>query len=414
MLSPLRVQGFYDVFREIIALVHSSTDVREVLELVVSKVTQMLGAKGTMFRSLDPEKGQLELCAAYGLSDNYVSKGPVSNMRVIEEMYRENRPIIIDDIQNDPRVQYPEEAWKEGIRMMLNLPITLRKNIIGVIRIFFTEKKSFSDEDLDFLSTVAQECACAVERAWLFEELQCRYDRLVTQTDKLTALGRMAAGIAHEINNPLSGILLFSTSLREKADPGGPVGEGLDVIIEETVRCREIIKDLLEFSREKTQQKTVADLNTIILKALTLLDNTFRATRITIVKDLSSDMPETLLNQNQIQQVFINLLLNSAEAIGQDGTITVGSRYDLDRKCVVGEVQDTGGGISEEDLERIFEPFYTTKPKGTGLGLAVSYGIVKNHQGTLKAFNNQGGGAHFVVEIPAVIGAPTAHEHQED
>ncbi len=409
MLSPLRVQGFYDVFREIIALVHSSTDVREVLELVVSKVTQILGAKGTMFRSLDLEKGQLELCAAYGLSDHYVSKGPVSNMRVIEEMYRENRPVIIDDILNDPRVQYPEEAWEEGIRMMLNLPITLRKDIIGVIRICFAEKRIFPEEELDFLSSVAQECACAVERAWLFEELQCRYDQLATRTDKLTALGRMAAGIAHEINNPLSGILLFSTSLREKADPGGTVGEGLDIIIEETVRCREIIKDLLEFSREKTHQQTMANLNTIIQKTLSLLDNMFRGNRIEITKDLFSDLPECLLNQNQIQQVFTNLLLNSTEAIGRDGTIKVSSRFDLDRMCIVGEVEDTGSGISEDDLGRIFEPFYTTKPQGTGLGLAVSYGIVKNHQGTLKAFNNPGGGARFVVEIPAVIGSPTGH-----
>lgn len=406
MQSPMRVQGFYDVFREVIALVHSTTNLNEVLELVVWKVTQILGAKGTIFRTINLEKGQLELGAAYGLSEQYLSKGPVSNMKVISELHDENRPVIIDDILNDPRIQYPKEAWEEGIRMMLNIPITLRQDLVGIIRILFTEKKNFTEEELEFLTTIARQCACAVDRARLFEEQLTRYNLLVSQTEKLSALGRMAAGIAHEINNPLSGILLYSSSLRKKVKDSGPLQEGLDVIIQETIRCRGIIKDLLEFSRDKQPVRTVGNLNKIIDRALALLENIFRINHITVRKELDPETPECLMDQNQIQQVFVNLLLNAVEAIQEHGAITLRSKYQPREALLAVEVEDTGCGISGEALSKIFEPFFSTKSKGTGLGLAVSYGIIKNHYGDIKAFSSPGKGARFVLEIPTSCTVP--------
>jgi two-component system, NtrC family, sensor kinase len=399
MPNSLKAEAFYDVFREMIALVHSSTDVNEVLELVVWKVTQILKANGAIVRILNVEKGQLELGAACGLSENYLSKGPVTNQKMIAEFYSADRPIIIDDILNDPRIQYKQEAWDEGIRMMLNLPITLRKNLVGIIRVLFARKRNFSPEELDFLTTLARQCACAIERARLFEEQQSRYDQLVSQTEKLSALGRMAAGIAHEINNPLSGILLYSSNLRKKVQEAY-LKDGLDIIIQETIRCRGIIQDLLEFSRGNEPSMTAANMNSIIEKTLGLLQNVFSLNRITVRKELSPDLPECFMDQNQIEQVFLNLLLNAVEAVQEHGVIVVRSHIDSESNCISCEVEDTGCGISPEDMPKIFEPFFSTKSKGTGLGLAVTYGIIKNHRGNIKAFSQKGNGTRIVLEMP--------------
>lgn len=400
MHQSLDFVRFYEIFREITRLVHSSTSVNEVLELVVWKVSETFEAKGALVRILDLGSEEFTLRVAHGLSEAYLSKGPVLSNKLILELCRQNQIIIIDDILNDSRIQYPREAWDEGIRMMVAVPLTMREDIIGIIRIVFAERRTFSPEELDFLTTIARQCACAIEKARLFEEQQSRYDQLALHTEKLSALGRMAAGIAHEINNPLSGILLFSSNLRKKVPEEGPLREGLDIIIQETIRCRTIIQDLLEFARDREPRKGRANVNDIMEKALGLLENEFRLHHISIRKELSRDLPPTMVDVNQIQQVFINLLLNAVEAIQESGIITIQTGLDDDRRSIKVEIKDTGCGIPPENLQKVFEPFFSTKTKGTGLGLAVSYGIVHNHQGDIQVFSRPGEGASFVVQLP--------------
>jgi signal transduction histidine kinase len=400
MQNTVKAEAFYRVFQEIVTVVHSSTNVREVLDLIVWKVSEILQAKGTLVRILNLETNELELGAAYGLSEHYLSKGPVCSSETIMELYEKNHGIIIDDIWKDPRVQYPQEAWDEGITTILDLSITLEEHIIGIIRIFFSEIRKFSPEDMDFLIAVSRQCACALAKARMFEEQQTRYEQLVVQTERLSALGKMAAGIAHEINNPLAGILLFSTSVRKEIKEDGPVKECLDIIIRETIRCRDIIQNLLEFAREKQPKRSPASINSILERALGLLENLFLTNHIRLRKNLPPGLPYCFVDDNQIEQVFVNLLLNAIEAIGQNGMITVHTRFNPDFNCIVSEVEDTGCGIPSEVLARIFDPFFTTKPTGHGLGLSIAYGIIKSHGGELKGFSVQGGGTRFIVELP--------------
>ncbi len=401
MQNQLKTEDLYEVFCDLTTLVHSTTDVGEVLDLVAWKLTEILGAKGTIIRVLNLEKDQLELGAAYGLSEDYLSKGPVCSTELIAKAYERNQAHIIRDIWHDPFLQYPQEAWEEGISMVLDLPITLRKNLVGLIRAFFTSEREFSQSDLDFLSTVSRQCAWAIERAHAFAEQKSRYDQLIIQNEKLSALGTMAAGIAHEINNPLFAILLYSSTLRKKvSEEEGPFKEGLDIIINETIRCKGIIQDLLSFSREREPKKVPTSLNPIIEKVLDLLQNSFDTQGIAVIKDLRPDIPDCPMDANQIQQVFLNLLLNALDAVRENGTIIIRSYLDTLNKCIVGEIEDSGCGIPEEVLPKIFDPFYSTKSKGTGLGLAVSHGIIQNHGGELKVFSKMGEGARFVVEIP--------------
>lgn len=232
------------------------------------------------------------------------------------------------------------------------------------------------------------------------KNLETQYHQLALQTEKMSAMGRMAAGIAHEINNPLAGVLLYSTNMMKKVPEEGPLKDGLEVIIHETLRCRTIIQELLEFSREREPQKISVNINDIVEKSLRILDNEFRLRHISVEKHLSREMPDILLDANQMEQVFINLLLNAIEATEEKGRITVQSYIDPDEKQGMVEISDTGCGIPEENISKVFEPFFSTKAKGTGLGLAVSYGIVRNHQGDIKVSSQPGQGTCFTIEIP--------------
>ena len=291
---------------------------------------------------------------------------------------------------------------EEGIQTILDLPLIVRTHMRGIIRIFFTEKREFSKEEMNFVFAIAEQCGCALDKTLRFEEQQLQYDHLALHTEKLSALGRMAAGIAHEINNPLAGILLFSTNLRKKVPEEGNLREGLDVIIRETQRCKGIIQDLLEFSRDKEPKKVLANVNHIIEKTLSILENEFRLHHITVEKNLSSEMPESLLDVSQMQQVFTNLLINAIEAIQENGVIKIKSHMTLDQKAQKIEIEDSGCGIPPDQMEKIFEPFFSTKKNGTGLGLAVSYGIIQKHQGSIRVSSEPNQGTRFTIEIPHI------------
>jgi len=395
------IQTFYRTFRDISKSVHSITKVEEVLHLAVRNTTEALNARGSILRILNLKTGELELSAAYGLSDRYLSKGHVSSTKVIQEFCEVNRAIIIKDLETDPRVQYPKEAKEEGIKMMVDLPLLMGQNVVGILRIFFDHKRDFSEEEVDFAVAIAEQCALAIDKARLIEKQQIQYDNLAIQTDKLSSLGRMAAGIAHEINNPLAGILLYSSNLVKKVPEAGPLKKGLEVIIHETIRCRGIIQDLLEFSRQKEPVKVMADLNGVIQKALSIVSNEFRLNRISLEKRLSDALPSVLIDVNQMEQVFINFFMNALEAIQGQGQVSVRSFQDKDNQGVVVEIEDSGMGIPQEHLERIFEPFFSTKPKGTGLGLAVNYGIIQKHGGAIKVSSQPGRGTTIMIRLPS-------------
>ncbi len=395
------IEAFYRIFRDLSTSVHSCSDVQEVLDLVVKKATEVVNAKGTVLRILSPDAGRLSLSASSGLSEKYLAKGEVSSAKVITDLCRQNKVILIEDVTRDDRVQYPKEAETEGIVSMLDLPLILNNHVVGLIRIFFNERRRFSREHLDFLVAIAEQCVLAIDKARLIEHQRVAYQQLATQTEKLTALGRMAAGIAHEINNPLGGILLYGTNLIKKVPEKGPLHDGLEIIINETVRCKHIIQDLLEFSRDKPPSKAMANLNDVIEKATGILENEFRLKHIRLEKSLPQ-LPDTLLDVNQLEQVFVNILINAVEAVGDKGTVTIRSMAVPASHRLQVDISDDGCGISTQNQAKIFEPFFSTKPKGTGLGLAVSYGIVRNHQGKIRVTSTPGQGTRFSMEFPIV------------
>ena len=222
----------------------------------------------------------------------------------------------------------------------------------------------------------------------------------VGRSEQLASVGRLAAGVAHEINNPLTGVLAFADLLREKENMDAQDREDLELIIRETKRARDIVKGLLDFARETPQVKTQVDINSLVRQTTLLLGKRDALQDIQLVEALTEPLPQVLGDKNQLEQVLINLSLNACEAMPNGGTLMLATACAGGR--IVIEVTDTGCGIKREHLDKVLEPFFTTKPvgKGTGLGLSVSYGIVQQHGGTLEVESQEGKGTTFKVTLP--------------
>lgn len=241
------------------------------------------------------------------------------------------------------------------------------------------------------------------------------------RTEKLASVGLLAAGIAHELNNPLTGVLTFTTLLRKKMPDGSADAEDLDLVIRETKRCAAIIRRLLDFAREKTPEKKYADLNQVIEDTARIIERPASFRDIEIAMDLDPSLPQVWVDADLIKQVIMNMLVNAQHAIEHEGSITVRSRLLPQPRSPepgIGPVPtveisiiDTGCGIPEKNLKRIFDPFFTSKEvgKGTGLGLSVSHGIVRAHAGSIEVDSMVGKGSTFRIYLPV---APPAGEVQ--
>jgi two-component system NtrC family sensor kinase len=225
-------------------------------------------------------------------------------------------------------------------------------------------------------------------------------------SEKLASLGRMAAGVAHEINSPLTGIVTFGHLLQKKFSPGTQEREDIEVIIDQANRCSNIIKGLLGFARASAAEKASSNINDVLNSSLNIVRNKADFFNIKLITDFDESLYRVKADPSQLQQVFLNMIVNAADAIEGKGTITIVTRNvkeDDGRDFIEIEFRDTGPGIGDETLAKIFEPFFTTKPvgKGTGLGLAVSHGIVQEHGGTVTVKSIVGEGTSFFIRLPA-------------
>jgi two-component system NtrC family sensor kinase len=231
-------------------------------------------------------------------------------------------------------------------------------------------------------------------------ELQQVQDQLI-RAGKMAALGELAAGVAHEINNPLTGVLTFSSLMLKKTDENHPWKRDLENIVQQTTRCRNIVKGLLDFARQRKPDKKESDIHFLINRTLTLVENQARFQNIKMVKEFKTGMPMLSVDGDQIQQVFMNIIINAADAMGENGgTLTIKTAFN--NGIVEVSFIDTGCGMSKDHLLKVFTPFFTTKEtgKGTGLGLAISYGIIQSHGGEIEVESETGKGSTFRIKLP--------------
>jgi len=224
-------------------------------------------------------------------------------------------------------------------------------------------------------------------------------DQLI-QAEKLSSIGLLAAGVAHEVNTPLAVITSQAQMLMRQLPGDDPHYPVLDKIIKQAFRASEIVNNLLKFSRVSGSEYSELDLNKLVRETLSLVEPMLRASKISVSAQLSSSLPMVYANPGKLQQVFMNLIINAKDAMPHGGELSIAT--DCEDSLVRVEVSDNGVGISPEHLSKIFDPFFTTKStsRGTGLGLAVTYGIIREHLGKIEVQSTVGRGTSFRVELP--------------
>jgi two-component system NtrC family sensor kinase len=227
----------------------------------------------------------------------------------------------------------------------------------------------------------------------------------IMESERLALIGQIAANVAHELNNPLQGIVTYSHLLLEKMPSENSATESLKKIVIQANRCRDIIRGLLDFSRQRKPDKTICDVNSVLDECVALIENQALFHNIEITKQFEKDLPKVVVDPSQMQQVIMNMIINAAEAMEDSGRLNLATGFDPVEGLFEIKITDTGQGIPEENLEKLFDPFFTTKEvgHGTGLGLAISYGIIKEHEGTISVETEVGKGTTFLIRLPMKV-----------
>jgi len=234
------------------------------------------------------------------------------------------------------------------------------------------------------------------------EKLKDFTRKKIMESERLALIGQLSANVAHELNNPLQGIITYSHLLLEENTFSDEAKESVNKIVVQANRCRDIIRGLLDFSRHKTPDKMLCSVNNLLRGCISLVEKQAAFHNIKVAMDLDDQLPMVILDPSQIERVFLNLVINAADAMDGNGQLTLSTRLNPAKSCIEISVQDNGHGISEENIEKIFDPFFTTKETGhgVGLGLAISYGIIKDHNGNISVESETGKGTTFTVSFP--------------
>ena len=388
--------------------VNSTLNLDVVLQTIMVQAIEVLQGEAGSVLLLEESDGDLVFAATAGPSGEKLrgTRVPVA-ASLAGQAVREGRSLIVGNAQHDDRL-YRRVDGITGLttQNLLATPLQVRDRIIGVLEVINKRAGQFTLTDLALLEALAVPAATAIENARLYEaalrhaeEIQRSQAQLI-RSEKLAATGRLSVSLAHEINNPLQAIQNLLYIMLDYQVSDAKQREFLEMAREETSRLIALVQQTLEFYRPAQAQAGPMDLNATVERVLALARKKLAHSDVEVDLQLAPDLPPVNGMPDQIAQVFLNLIVNAAEAMSDGGRLCIESRASNGHVEMV--FADTGPGIAPEDLTHIFEPFYTTKDSGTGLGLAVSYSIVESHQGTLSVDSVPGHGATFTVRLPAV------------
>jgi signal transduction histidine kinase len=378
--------------------VSRTLDVETVLRTALDALTHVTGHEIASFHLLSADGSTLELRGDRGLSPRLrqVNRLLPVGQGLIGGAAAAGKTVVVSDIQGSPDVLPSAEdaVRRDDIRGFVSVPIQARGRLLGMLSLGRQTRDPFSPEEVALLEATAHQIGIALDNARLYSEL--------VHAEKLSAVGELASGVAHEINNPLTTILGQAQLLLGRDDVPVPVRERVEMMADEASRAARIVQNLLLFARHYPPECRPCAISDQVERVLALKTYQLEHDKIRVVTEFTP-CPPVWADENKIQQVLLNLIQNAHQALLRrtgERVLTLRVRP-RDRRVVV-EIVDNGPGIPSEALPRIFDPFFTTKPpgEGSGLGLSVSYGIVGQHGGRLYAENRPGGGAAFIVELP--------------
>lgn len=375
----------------------SSLQLNEVLDRVASQVRRTLEAK--LVSILLEQDGVLQLAAANGAPQAYLGRGPLPVAGTVAgKVLQSGMPVVIEDVRREPGFLSADLAVREGLCTLVCLPLRGRRRNLGVLNVYSGEPRRFEPKQVEVLGLLGQLSAVAIENAALYREAVEAGEHL-RESEKLAALGRLSAGLAHEIKNPLNTIAVLLYAMREHAGEDLQTLADLQVIEAEIRRLTLLVDQFLDFARPRPPRFCRQDIGEIVEETLLLVRAQAIREGIRCVWRQRERAALVWADGAQLKQVFLNLALNAMQAMRSGGTLSVA----VERRNggVVVEFADTGPGMSEEVRRRIFEPFFTTRRGGHGLGLAISLRIVENHSGRLWLDSEPGRGTTATVWLPA-------------
>jgi two-component system NtrC family sensor kinase len=393
---------------EISRTVTSSLDLDEVLAAAMQGVQEILQVEVGSLILVDEESGELVFRKTLSPQQSWVTgRSFQPGEGIVGHVVAKGAPRLVNDVSEDPFfVPRVDAATGLEARAILCVPLFVRDRAVGAIEVINKPGGAFTEADLDLLQTVAGAVAVAVENAQLYTELADfateleRSQAQLVQAEKMAAIGRMAASLAHEINNPLQAIhnTLHLSAIAELSEAKR---QGyLSMAQEEVSQLIEIVQRMLDFYRPSRGGIVRANVNQVLRNALTIADKQIQHSQIHVHTRLAPDLPEIPMVADQLMQVFLNIVINAVEATPMGGDLHLGTLLTEDGEWILVAFRDSGPGLTPEQISHAFEPFYTTKPEGTGLGLAISYGIVEQHGGTIEVSSQLGHGATFIVRLP--------------
>jgi len=394
-------------------LLRSSKDMLSVIDLntlsekLVNTVSKALGIeKASLFLS-DEAKGNFDLKASVGLSqDQFEGHTLLKDDPLVQGLMENPEALIREELAMARNGQMTRDMAAKMAEMEaeVSVPLIAKEKLIGILNLG-SKEEMYTNDDLDVLSMVANQVAIALENAQLYEDLK-QSQKVLQRADRLSSLGLLTAGLAHEIRNPLVAIRTFTQLLPERyADP-----EFRDnfksLALREVDRICGLVNDLLSFARPSTPKVSPENANEIVESIARILESEAKEKDVAIHLHLAPELPKIFIDKEQIKQVAMNVILNAIQSVEGQGEVEVSTRMfskDSSERFLQIEVRDTGVGIEEGDLENIFNPFFTTKKDGNGLGLSISHQIIKEHGGYMVADSKPGEGTAFYINLPAQL-----------
>ena len=388
--------------------INSTLNLDDALSIITREACVLMRAKVCSLMLLDESREWLDLRASFGAGEAYVTRPRLSlEESLLGIVVRRKKPLQVKDVQVSSRYESVEVARREGLVALLSVPLLYGGKAIGTLTVYTGQPYSFSNEEIHILSALAELSAIAIQKAQLYERVVDVEEQL-RQNEKLSALGLLAAEVAHEIRNPLTVLKMLYHSLDLKFPPDDPRAKDARIIDEKLAQLNRIVEQILDFTRTTEPQLAPVNLNELIEELGLLVRHKLKHQNIRLTRNLEADLPAVTGAGTQLEQAFLNLMLNAAEAMPKGGELTIRSRrVRLPRggtgpAHVAVEFQDTGQGMSEEQRRRAFTSVLsTTKAKGTGLGLAIVARIVEAHRGKLKIRSRLGHGTTVTVFLRA-------------
>lgn len=387
----------------------------ELLDRILELVLEVINADRSFIMLADEETGELipqVVRKRKGLEED---EAITISKTITNQVLKTGDSVLTSDAMSDVRFKKAESVVLHGIRSAMCVPIKSKERTLGIMHV---DTKAgaigFTKEDLELLTAICNQAGVVIENAKLFDdlkkvnlELKERQAQLI-EAEKLSALGQLASGVAHEINNPLTSIISYAELSSEQLAEGkiGPedlkkCSEFLERVKANGYRCQKVAENLLHFARRKKAEMAPTDVNKVMETTLIMGQYDMKKMGIKLIMNLSPDLPLIAANGDQLQQVFLNMIINARDAMQKGGTLTITTSKIGDKWAEV-KFTDTGCGIPDDKLEEVFKPLYTTKGegRGTGLGLSISQEIIERHNGTIDVESAVGKGTTFIIKLP--------------